>query len=190
MSSISRFFSAVKTHVDATIPTSARSKENVSGQSTMHGADAPRATARDRLSSLAKRTFAPAVAPRHTRAGSIAHMFSAVPVTTQSSVDQQLKSWIKSAPPGEKAQRLAAAKRISLATNDKTQNTLDLSNLQLTSLPDCLAQLSHIKNLKLSGNMLTVLTSLPPELEALNAWGNQLTSAPTLPNSVAFLGKR
>lgn len=61
--------------------------------------------------------------------------------------------------------------------------SLDLSNLYLTSLPDCLNSL-RIINLNLSNNQLITLPSLPSDLKILNCSHNRLNSLPPLPNSL------
>ncbi len=73
-----------------------------------------------------------------------------------------------------------ALARIEQAKKEKS-TTLDLSGLELTTLPDQLFDLVHLKELNLSGNNLT---GIPPHisrleaLEVLKLWENQITGLP------------
>ena len=70
-----------------------------------------------------------------------------------------------------------ACKNIQKVISDATQQVLDLSFLQLSSLPDALFQIPHLKILDLSGNKLTSLSlSHMKNLVSLDLAYNQLTT--------------
>lgn len=97
-----------------------------------------------------------------------------------------LATWVSAAPDAEKASRAIAADKIRYAARAQVA-TLNLDNLRLTSLPDCLYGLRPLKVLQLRANALTSLPMLPPALIALKAGSNQLTSLPDLPDSLQEL---
>jgi Leucine-rich repeat (LRR) protein len=74
----------------------------------------------------------------------------------------------------------AAEKKIAEGRRSKT-STLDLSNMQLTELPESLSQLNWLSMLDLSNNLLTVLPDsvrLLTHLQTLDASDNELTDLP------------
>jgi Leucine-rich repeat (LRR) protein len=73
-----------------------------------------------------------------------------------------------------------AIKRINECIKTKSTE-LDLSYLDLTSLPDLPDNLTE---LNCNGNKLTILPTLPNSLTELNCDHNQLTNLPYLPDSL------
>ncbi len=90
--------------------------------------------------------------------------------------------------------------------NQNRINNLDLSNLQLTSLPSCISNLNitglncsrnqlrevppfsgSLRNIVLSNNLLSEIPALPPSAIRLSCNNNQLTNLPLLPESLAYL---
>jgi len=63
-------------------------------------------------------------------------------------------------------------------------NNLDVSNMNLTSIPDIPDSVTH---LFCSRNKLTCLPKLPPALVTLACEYNRLTSLPELPDSVSYI---
>ncbi len=83
-------------------------------------------------------------------------------------LDEGLQEWCNKGPPEEYKNRLIAAKRI-LECYATKNNELDLSMLDLTSLPPEIGQLGELTHLNLSNNNLIIL---PPQIDQLG----QLTS--------------
>ncbi|MET4860603.1 NEL-type E3 ubiquitin ligase domain-containing protein [Morganella morganii] len=130
---------------------------------------------------------------------------TAAPQTTQD-YEAIWSAWENAAPAGEAPGRADAIQRMrDCLHNDGTE--LNLSNLELTSLPDYLP--AGLQELRCDGNQLTVLpalpaglqkltcsetplTCLPSELPAglqkLSCNYNQLTSLPPLPTGLQKLG--
>lgn len=81
---------------------------------------------------------------------------------------QALQAWVKECDNSkelsrERCSRMTACDKILRAFQNQ-EETLSLTNLQLTSLPSCIGQLVHLKTLNLSQNKFT---SLPTELQHL-----------------------
>ncbi|MBS9318472.1 E3 ubiquitin--protein ligase [Escherichia coli] len=89
--------------------------------------------------------------------------------------------WAESGSPGE--HRALALARLKLC-QENNESHLDLSELQLRSLPSLP---EHIVSLKVGGNTLTSLPRLPHSLKKINALFNQLTTLPELPASLTDL---
>ena len=64
--------------------------------------------------------------------------------------------------------------------------TIDISSKGIKSLPD-LTRFKNLKKLSCSANQLTSLPTLPQTLEILYCSDNQLTSLPTLPQNLEIL---
>lgn len=96
--------------------------------------------------------------------------------------------WAEKAPAGNGEFRDMAVTRIENCLR-RQANLLDLSHLHLTELPPYLPH--HVKILLISDNDLSQIasTSLPPELENLNACGNPKITAipPDLPPTLTTL---
>ena len=109
-----------------------------------------------------------------------------LPATLDPALTGSWTSWVDSAPPGEKAARQTAVKRMreAVVTNDVT---LDLSDLKLTTLPTRLPP--NILELDIAANELSVLPdSLPDSLNSLDASNNKISSfAGELPKSLRTL---
>jgi len=106
--------------------------------------------------------------------------------TVEASIDRCLDAWLESAPMSERASRTIVTERILKAHCDQA-TSLNLDNLALRSLPDCLKSLPALKTLQIRANFLTALPDLPANLIALKAGANQLTSLPELPQSLREL---
>ncbi|EFA4880024.1 E3 ubiquitin--protein ligase [Escherichia coli] len=107
------------------------------------------------------------------------------PADTQSVREQYLSEWMEWAEncaPGEN--RALAFSRLKLCL-ENNESHLDLSTLNLTSLPSLP---EHVRSLKIDHNALTSLPRLPDSLEKIEASFNQLTTLPELPESLKVLG--
>ncbi|HAW3708027.1 TPA: E3 ubiquitin--protein ligase [Escherichia coli] len=106
------------------------------------------------------------------------------PADTQSVREQYLSEWMEWAEncaPGEN--RALAFSRLKLCL-ENNESHLDLSTLNLTSLPSLP---EHVRSLKIDHNALTSLPRLPDSLEKIEASFNQLTTLPELPESLKVL---
>lgn len=74
---------------------------------------------------------------------------------------------------------------LSVFKNDTPE--LSLKGFRLTSLPDCLQHLYHLKHLHVDDNALSSLPALPKSLKGLNASHNQLSTLPVLPETLREL---
>lgn len=125
------------------------------------------------------------VGTRQSRS-SAATPLRAVNPTPEASINARLNAWLESAPATEKASRTIATERIRNAHLHQAPG-LNLDNLKLSSLPDCLKSFSSLKTLQIRANRLTSLPALPPNLDALKAGSNRLTSLPDLPKNLREL---
>ncbi|MES2832702.1 MAG: NEL-type E3 ubiquitin ligase domain-containing protein [Pseudomonadota bacterium] len=87
---------------------------------------------------------------------------------------------------GEDANRQEAANRIVSAYKNQSR-ALQLSGLNLKSLPNCLSQLKNLEYLYVDNNCLTRLPALPKNLRVLQADHNQLATLPRLPAGLNIL---
>jgi len=93
-----------------------------------------------------------------------------------------LENWAAEVAAGEN--RLAACERIIHFLDDESQDSLDLSQLSLTSLPPISNQAPFINRMKYLNLSFNLLTALPPELgqchelRALDVSHNHLTALP------------
>ncbi len=112
------------------------------------------------------------------KAGRLLSLFQTVHSLSRSDLEDllHLKEWN-----GGAQTEIAKSRIISCYLNHST--SLDLSNLGLSSLPDCLNTLA-IRSLNCSHNRLTTLSPLPPSLKILICSHNQLNSLPPLPTSL------
>jgi hypothetical protein len=101
--------------------------------------------------------------------------------------EQKLQNWESlasiSGPLPMNSGRAIAARRI----RDAYQNgasTLDLRGLTLTSLPDCLSQITSLTSLLISDNNLAVIPNLPENLTFLDASCNEITTLTNFPDSL------
>lgn len=93
----------------------------------------------------------------HERARAFAMRTFAAPSSAQRrEFETQLREWVNSAPESESENRAKAAKRIDDARLYK-QPTLDLSNLDLTMLPECVGMLAALRKLMLKDSQRTSL---------------------------------
>lgn len=97
-----------------------------------------------------------------------------------------LARWAHLGPPGESISRNQAMAEIK-AARDQHSTALDLTELNLTSLPQCLSELTSLEKLDVSDNCLTQLPPLPPALIELKANYNDMTHLPALPASLQYL---
>ena len=110
-----------------------------------------------------------------------------VPVTSlERRFARSLAQWIDAAPAAEKAARKTAADRIDAVRRSQGPG-LSLKRLDLSSLPDCLAELPQLLDLDLGRNRLTRLPALPPGLLFLTLSKNQLGNLPVLPANLLRL---
>ena len=100
------------------------------------------------------------------------------------SIDQLLDAWVH-ADPGQTEARQQAALIIRHCQNEQHSH-LDLSGLDLRTLPDCLERLALLE-LTLTDCRLQRLPQLPPTLTALNVRQNRLIALPPLPASLIKL---
>lgn len=98
--------------------------------------------------------------------------------------DEKITQWAQQPAPGE-VRQLAAA-NLKAARDDKAP-WLTLRNLNLTSLPDCLAELTSATAINLAGNCLAVVPELPATLEELNVESNYGVRLPALPPALTIL---
>lgn len=92
----------------------------------------------------------------------------------------RLNHWVSSADDNEVGDRIEAQSRI-LQCYYQSNPSLDLSGLNLTSIPDCLAFLDHIRDLNLMINNLEVIPDSLVNLRhlrRLNITHNSITSIP------------
>jgi len=101
--------------------------------------------------------------------------------------DTLLSSWALSGPIEEAQNRQQACAQLTDAV-DNGGCVVDLSALNLSSLPDVFSSLVHVEHLHLAGNKLATLPNLPPFLQSLVVTGNRLTSLPELPETLIALG--
>ncbi|AUT27439.1 NEL-type E3 ubiquitin ligase domain-containing protein [Escherichia marmotae] len=109
------------------------------------------------------------------------------PAETQLIREQYLSEWTEWAEncaPGEN--RALAFSRLKLCL-ENNESHLDLSELNLTSLPSLP---EHVMSLKIDNNSLTSLPRLPYSLEKIEASFNQLETLPSLPESLTVLSVR
>lgn len=92
-------------------------------------------------------------------------------------------AWEREAPSKECADRSEAIRRLRKCVNEASP-TVDLSNLNLTTLP---MLPTHLTILDLSKNKLSELPTLPAGLKVLNLFNNKLLSLPTLPSALQEL---
>ena len=100
------------------------------------------------------------------------------------SIDKLLDEWVQ-AEPGQATARQQAATLIQRCRSEK-QPKLDLSGLELDTLPDCLDRLA-LRELNVTDCRLQVLPRLPPTLTALTVRQNNLTGLPPLPAGLVKL---
>ncbi|MBA3223140.1 NEL-type E3 ubiquitin ligase domain-containing protein [Salmonella bongori] len=93
------------------------------------------------------------------------------------------QAWVKAAPEGSHELREMALKRL-LVCLEKQESTLDLSELDLSSLPD-LPPL--ITTLRVNDNHLSALPELPESLQILICSFNPLEQLPPLPHTLKAL---
>lgn len=108
---------------------------------------------------------------------------------TQSQCDEYYESiwsaWELAALPGEESSRATVVQQLCHCLYDKC-TTIDLNNLNITTLPDHLP--SNIMELKIGKTRLTSLPPvLPPELKVLMVVDTLLTILPTLPSGIHHL---
>lgn len=106
----------------------------------------------------------------------------------ETAFDRTLNAWAGRGQPEEAADRQTAAARIAAAKASSKKNmTLKLAEMQLTSLPECLDQLTGVTKLAIDHNDLQALPPLPPRLKQLDAGANRLASLPDLPANLRNL---
>ena len=97
-----------------------------------------------------------------------------------------ISTWQLTAPHGERRIRAVAGDAIIAAyTNRSSELRLDLG--PLTTLPDCLYQLTALQELSVVDNYLKKLPELPGDLKILEVGGNDLQRLPHLPASLHTL---
>ncbi len=93
-------------------------------------------------------------------------------------------AWEKTAPPEESCHRAVVVQKMQDCLNNGNP-ALDLSNFDITSLPDRLPP--NMVSLNIDKNRLTSLPELPSGLQSLRASSNRLTSLPELPSGLYIL---
>ena len=89
----------------------------------------------------------------------------------------ELTNWVRPSPIEERSSRWLVAARIAKIYTSGLCD-LDLNNLNLTSLPDCLHRLNSLKNLSIQLTKLEQLPVLPPGLEVLDMSGIKIHEIP------------
>ena len=74
-----------------------------------------------------------------------------------------------------------------METPDYTQTELDISDMELTELPDDLYLYPHLQILKCYENNLTQCDNLPQSLKILECWYNKITQLNNLPTGLDYL---
>ncbi|MES2832991.1 MAG: NEL-type E3 ubiquitin ligase domain-containing protein [Pseudomonadota bacterium] len=97
-----------------------------------------------------------------------------------------LAAWVDSSSTSERLGRQTAAERIVLTRQNNSQE-LDLHGLHLTSLPNCMLNLTSVQTLHLSDNMLGSLPALPPSVRNLDVGNNRLTHHTAFPPTLNLL---
>ena len=126
--------------------------------------------------------------------GLLTHAFAARNPVAQAAAeafDNCLDAWVQASPPEERHNRPRVRHLIQEAYWEQA-TSLDLSSSgmilqKLTSLPDCLAQLTSVTHLKVSFNELGALPALPPALTILDVRVNVLLELPHLPQTLTTL---
>ena len=85
----------------------------------------------------------------------------------QKKLTQELDAWIDQAPEGEKNARSTAKKNIMMCYQNQNAY-LDLDELGLSTLPECINSLQHIETLHCRGNKLTDLPESIGQMPKLN----------------------
>lgn len=116
---------------------------------------------------------------------SFAAMTTAAPMAAPSFGDK-IQLWAETCLPEERANQLTAAERI-MSAFDNREDSLDLNQLDLTSLPGCLAEITSLAHFYAEDNQLTELPALPVALAVLRVSTNQITRLPSLPASLTGL---
>lgn len=98
----------------------------------------------------------------------------------------ELNAWVRTAPADELMSRQAAATQLANAFRCKAP-VLNLSNLNLTSLPVGMWKMRSLEHLYLDGNCLTSLPALPLGLITLRVQSNELTALPDLSKELVML---
>ena len=107
------------------------------------------------------------------------------PVENAATFEHRLSAWVADCPPDQRRGRHAAAEKIATAHRNGASK-LELIDMALTSLPDCLCELTALRELEVGVNRLTGLPALPKGLTALHAAANALETLPELPPGLIF----
>jgi len=92
-----------------------------------------------------------------------------------------LMQWVSEAPIGELTARHEAAEEIE-NIYQRQYESLGLVDLNLTSLPDCMFELTNVKKLYLRGNLLNELPKLSPSITMVSEESNDLPRRNTVNN--------
>ena len=113
-------------------------------------------------------------------------VFNISSLSSESLFELQLENWVLETPDSDEfLTRIVAKKRILTA-----ELTLDLSNLNLTSIPECISKLSALRDLNLYNNLLTYIPDSLANLSSLTTLdlsNNQLTAIPALLGNLSEL---
>ncbi|EJB9810836.1 hypothetical protein MXI55_004520 [Salmonella enterica] len=93
-------------------------------------------------------------------------------------------AWERAAPPEEASDRTSVICQLR-GIRDGKASDLELYNLNISSLPDCLPD--GLRDLRISETPLTALPAFPDGLRKLNITGTPLTELPALPDGLEFL---
>lgn len=149
---------------------------------SLHGPGNQPAPAAARLSTIA--AGQPGTTPRASNSEQSARARVSSPPLQEENFDAQLNQWVSQGEKGER--RTSAATRIT-ACREGLNRELDLSNLNIKNLPQCIGELTALRRLDLSSNELTALPGNIANLTALEELSLTFNQLTIFPNCVTQL---